>query len=156
MSDAAPDPIADPDDDRPARGWSGRRPAELALVPVVPPADIPDPPSGAVLHVRAPADPARRQWFVAQLWAEVVLVLRMYVDPRYRISRTAQLVVPGLLLLFVANYFFFAVWLTVPVVSPVAERLFDVALAILLYKVLVRELNRYREVLDYLSRYGLR
>ncbi|MBY0515193.1 MAG: hypothetical protein K2P78_14965, partial [Gemmataceae bacterium] len=107
-------------------------------------------------HVGAPADPARRQWFVAQLWAEVVLVLRMYVDPRYRISRTAQLVVPGLLLLFVANYFFFAVWLTVPVVSPVAERLFDVALAILLYKVLVRELNRYREVLDYLSRYGLR
>jgi hypothetical protein len=153
MIDSA-EPIPDPDD--PPRPRSGRRPAELALVPVVPPAAIPEPPSGAVLQVRAPVDPARRHWFVAQLWAEFVLVLRMYVDPRYRISRTAQLLVPTILVLFVVNYFLFSAWLAIPVVSPVLERLLDLLLGIILYKLLARELARYREVLDYLSRFGPR
>lgn len=139
-------------DERPNRK---RRSAELALVPVNP-AVVPEPPSGAVLHPPAPPDPARRSWFLGQLWAELVLVVRMYFDPQYRISRTAQFAVPAVFFLFALNYFLFAVWFVVPVLSPVAERLLDVLLGIALYKVITRELGRYRDVLDYLSRFGLR
>jgi hypothetical protein len=35
-----------------------------------------------------------------------------------------------------------------------AERLLDVILVVLAYRVLVRELDRYRAVLDYLARYA--
>lgn len=148
-SESPPEP-----DERGPRTRTGWRPADLALVAV--PAETPQPPSGAVLRLPEPADPARRHWFLTQLWSEFALVLRMYVDPRYRISRTAQLLVPAVFVLFVLNYVFFSAWMTIPVLSPILERLLDVVLGIFLYKLLVRELSRYREVLDYLTRYGPR
>jgi hypothetical protein len=52
------------------------------------------------------------------------------------------------------NYFAFAVWFAFPVVSPVVERIGCVLLGVFLYKLLARELTRYRDVLDYLARYG--
>jgi hypothetical protein len=149
MSEPAPEP-----DDRPTRPRAVRRPTELALVPVGAETTVPEPPVGAVLHPQAPADPARRGWLLAQLWAEIALVPRMYLDARYRVSRTAQLLVPAILVAFVLNYFLFAFWFAVPVLSPILERLLDVVLGITLYKLVTRELARYREVLDYLTRYG--
>ena len=79
----------------------------------------------------------------------------MYFDPRYRVSRTAQLAFPLFAVLLVFNYFFFSVWFSITVVSPVAERLLDVVLACSAYRVLVRELDRYRAVLDYLAKYAV-
>lgn len=114
----------------------------------------PPPPSGAVLH--PPAPPAQRRWFLAQLWSEFRLAVRMYFDPRYRVSRTAQLLVPVLLAAFVLNYFAFGVWFAIPLLSPILERLVCVLLGVFLYKVMTRELARYHEVLDYLARYGPR
>lgn len=115
----------------------------------------PPPPDGAVLRPpAAPVDPADRRWFLTQLWTEVRLVFRMYFDPRYRLSRTAQFVLPGILLLLVFNYFFFSVWVSIVFVSPVVERVLAVVLGILGYKILVRETTRYRQVLDYLAKYG--
>lgn len=153
MSEPAPESVPASEDHGPVPrvDW---RPTDLAIASL--PAAIPEPPSGAVLHVPPPSTPERRHWFLVQLWTEFVLVLRMYVDPRYRISRTAQLVVPAVFLLFVLNYLFFTMWLTIPVVSPFFERLIDVLLGIFLYKLLARELTRYRDVLDYLSRFGMR
>lgn len=127
-------------------------PGPRPLVPAAPP-----PPNGAVLRPpEPPPDPALRKWFVVQFWSEVRLVFRMYFDPRYRLSRTAQFVLPGILLLLVFNYFFFSVWVSIAFVSPVAERLLAVLLGVVGYKVLVRETARYREVLDYLAKYGQR
>ena len=101
----------------------------------------PPPPSGAVPQPPVAAvDPARRTWFLTQLLAEFRLALRMYFDPHYRISRTTQFVLPGILLLMVTNYFLFAM-LSVPVLNPILERLFDLALAIVGYKLLLRELG---------------
>jgi hypothetical protein len=117
--------------------------------------EIPPPPQGAVLHPPAPSpDFAPRTWFLANLAAELRLVLTMYFDPRYRISRTTQFALPGIVLLLIFNYFFFSMWVPIPFLSPVLERLLAVVLGILIYKLLTRELARYREVLAYLARYG--
>ncbi len=115
---------------------------------------LPPPPEGAILAPPEPQDPARRGWFFAQLWSEMRLALKMYFDPRYRVSRTAQVVFPLVGALLVLNYFLFSVWFSVAFVSPVAERLLDVVLVVFAYRVLVRELDRYRAVLDYLARYA--
>jgi hypothetical protein len=119
-------------------------------------ADLPPAaPSGAVLDPPGRAE-AHRPWFLESLWSEFRLAGRMYFDPRYRISRTMQLVMPAILVLFVANYLFFSVWLAIPVISPFVERLVCVLLGIFAYKLLTRELDRYRAVLDYLGRYASR
>lgn len=115
---------------------------------------LPPPPEGAILVPPEPYDPTRRGWFFGQLWAEMMLAFKMYVDPRYRVSRTAQVAFPLFAALLVLNYFVFSVWFSYPFVSPIAERLLDVVVVVIAYRVLVRELDRYRAVLDYLAKYA--
>ena len=110
-------------------------------------------PEGAVLHPPPPVVRGPRSWFVLQLWAEVRLAGRMYFDPRYRISRTAQFLLPAILGLFFLNYFLFGVWFAIPVVSPIAERIVCALLGVCAYRVVARELTRYRDVLEYLAKY---
>lgn len=114
---------------------------------------LPPPPEGTILAPPDAHEPARRTWFFGQLWADVRLAAQMYFDPRYRVSRTAQIAFPALAALLVFNYFFFSVWFSISVVSPVTERLLAVVIVVLAYRVLVRELDRYRAVLDYLAKY---
>jgi len=116
-----------------------------------PPAE--PPPVGAVLHPPPPVGAGKRKWFLVQVWTEFRLAVRMYFDPRYRISRTAQFLLPAILGLFGLNYFFFDIWCAIPIVSPIAERLVCVMLGICFYRLVVWELTRYREVLDYLAKY---
>jgi hypothetical protein len=123
--------------------------AVLPLVRLLPP-----PPDGTILAPPEVQEPQRREWFFVQLWAEIRLAVRMYFDPRYRVSRTAQVAFPLFAVLLALNYFLFSQWFSISVVSPIAERLFDVILAVLAYRVLTRELDRYRAVLDYLARYA--
>jgi len=86
---------------------------------------------------------------------ELRLIVGMYVDSRYRVSRVTQLAVPGLIAVMVANYFFFN-WLMIgiPLLTPILERLVLIALAVALYQVLSREAARYGDVLAYLTNYG--
>ena len=123
--------------------------AILPLVRLLPP-----PPEGTILAPPEVQEPGRRGWFFGQLWADVRLAAQMYFDPRYRVSRTAQIAFPLFAALVVLNYFVFSVWVSISFVSPVAERLLDVILVVLAYRVLVRELDRYRAVLDYLTKYA--
>jgi hypothetical protein len=141
-------------DEPPPLAHRPRRSAELALIQVDAP--LAPPPEGAVLHPPAPSDSATRHWFLTQLWTELRLVVRMYFDPHYRISRTAQFVLPAILVLFVLNYFLFAVWIAIPVISPIFERALCVLLGVFAYKLVTRELARYRDVLEYLARYAPR
>ena len=115
---------------------------------------LPPPPEGTILTPPEYHEPPPRQWFFVQLWAELRLAVKMYFDPRYRVSRTAQVAFPLFIVLVVLNYFLFSAGFSVAVLSPVAERLLDVILAVLAYRVLTRELDRYRAVLDYLARYA--
>lgn len=129
---------------------------ETAARAVLPLVRLLPPPEGAILTPPEYSEPQRRSWLFVQIWVELRLAMRMYFDPRYRVSRLAQLAFPLFALLLVLNYFTFSVWLSIPFVSPIAERVIDVFLAILAYQVLTRELARYRAVLEYLARYTQR
>jgi hypothetical protein len=153
----APDEVTDRVIARLSAIAAGREhhPDEGVLVLAAHPDPAVPPPPGTILQPpAAPVDPAQRKWFLAQLWAEIRLAAQMYFDPRYRVSRTTQFALPGLALVLIFNYFFFASWLPIPFLSPVLERLFVVVLAILGYKLFTRELARYREVREYLARYA--
>lgn len=125
------------------------------------------PPDGAVIPVIAVApdntdsergdavstDSPHRLWSWLQALADLRLLLAMYFDPNYRISRLTHF---GLLALFgwlVFDYFFFAVWFAVPIVSPLFERLFIVIATLIAYKLLKMELVRYRRVRAYMNRW---
>jgi hypothetical protein len=94
------------------------------------------------------------KFFVAGILGEIKIIARMYFDPRYRLSRVAQIGVPAILALYILNYFFFAYTCALPILPQLAERIMYIPLTLALYKVLVREVARYREVLAYLARYG--
>jgi hypothetical protein len=126
-------------------------PAVLPLVRL-----LPTPPDGTILTPPEPQDAPRRTWFLIELWLEIRLAVKMYFDPRYRVSRTAQIAFPLFAVLLALNYFLFSVWFSIAVVSPIVERVLDVILAVLAYRILTRELDRYRAVLDYLARYTTR
>ena len=88
---------------------------------------------------------------------ELRLVLGMYFDPRYRLSRPGQLGIPAVAGLMVLNYLFFNWVIAVPllpIVGVVCERSVLVVLAVVLYKLLSREAGRYEAVLEYLGRYA--
>ena len=91
---------------------------------------------------------ARRPWLLVDLLKEIGTTVKMYMDPRYRVRRSTQLVVPLVIGMMIADYLLFrALFLEVPVVTPVLEHLIGGLLAVLLYKVLSREIARYRQVL---------
>ena len=71
----------------------------------------------------------------------------MYFDPRYRVLRSTQLRMLVILGLFVLNCCFFRLVFETPIISPILEKLADVLLAMLLYKVVSRELFRYRQAI---------
>lgn len=87
----------------------------------------------------------RRPWFLFDLLGEARTVWRMYFDPRYRLSWPA-VVVPVVAVVFMLGSWF---WLgSILVVGPVLDRVFILALAYIVYKVLSREAQRYRQLID--------
>jgi len=91
----------------------------------------------------------RRPWLLIDLLKEVGATFRMYTDPRYRIRRATKLLVPLLFVLFGLNYLMFNyTMLDIPVFRHLLERLVEVVLAVLLYKVVSREVARYRLIVS--------
>jgi hypothetical protein len=111
------------------------------------------PPAGTI---NLPTEQSLWSWLMVGVLGELKLILRMYLDPRYRLSRLTQFGAPGVLLGIVGNYFFFnySCLLPIPFLPQIVERGVIVILAYVLVKILSREAGRYRQVLDYLSRYG--
>jgi hypothetical protein len=89
---------------------------------------------------------AKRPWLLTELLRDLMTTLRMYLDPRYRVRRSTQIMVPLVLGLFVVNYLFFSVF-PIPIINVILEKVVDILLAVVLYKVLSREVARYREAL---------
>jgi hypothetical protein len=111
--------------------------------------ELPTMPPGIAgeLPAAAPPVPSRRPWLLTEFFRDLGTSLRMYLDPRYRVRRATQLMVPLLLALFVLNGLFFNHVFTVTLLSPALEKAGDIVLAVLLYKVISRELERYRQVI---------
>mgnify|MGYP005837712237 CR=1 FL=1 len=142
----------------------------MILTPPPPSPTVPlppePPPEGAILPLPSSHSPAEarsipsessdsshRLWSWLQSLAKLRLVLAMYFDPHYRMSRLTQLGLLALVGLVVFDYFFFAVWFTVPFVSPLLERLLIVLATLVAYKLIKLELIRYCRVRDYMSRW---
>jgi hypothetical protein len=87
----------------------------------------------------------RKPWLIVELLRETGSALRMYLDPRYRVRRSTQMMVPLLLGLIALNYIVFAQLFDIWIISPISERLIFLVLAVLLYKLVSREVTRYRE-----------
>ena len=99
-----------------------------------------------------PVEPStRRPWLLMELLRTLGSTFRMYLDPRYRMRRATQLMVPLILGLLALNYFFFHFVFTLPLVSTIIEKIVDMTLAVLLYQVIQREVIRYRSVISQLT-----
>jgi hypothetical protein len=134
----------------------GREPP--AAVPVAPPPTVST--AGMLLDAgkrllgaaatavkKAPGEVKRAALFWEAV-AEGRAILRMYLDPRYRLSWLGRLVPPALVLLIVTSGW----WVpggSVPVfgtyVHPLLNKGIDLLLAFVLFKVLGHEARRYRE-----------
>jgi hypothetical protein len=101
-----------------------------------------------------PVETGFRAWLLTQVVGEFRLMVMMYFDPRYRLSRVAQFGVPAVLSLIAFSYFVFNYTCAIPIAAQIGERVVLVILAVVLYKLLSRETARYKQVLDYLARYG--
>jgi hypothetical protein len=122
--------------------------------PPLPPTGGPVIPLSLLVNAAVDPESARRR-IIGELpiLREIKLIVRMYLDPRYRLSRLAQLGVPTLIALAVFNYVCFAfLFPTIPFLSPIAERLILLLVGAAFAVVLSREALRYQAVLDYLAR----
>jgi hypothetical protein len=126
-----------------------------ADLPPMPPAIVGELPANSQTSPHAESSAAnpnesngvRASWMLTGMLHDFGTAFRMYFDPRYRMRRGTQIFVPIILLIFAANCAFFNLVFTVPFLSSALEKIVDVLLAILLYKVVSKEVQRYRHVL---------
>jgi hypothetical protein len=108
--------------------------------------------SGPVAELKPAAAPppslvpaaVRRTWLLMDVVAELRAIHRMFVDPRYRMSLFGWLTPLLLAAAFVTSSY----WLPmagIPVVGPFLDKLVDLGLGFILFKVLGHEARRYRE-----------
>jgi hypothetical protein len=69
-----------------------------------------------------PSDGTKRPWLLLELFRDFTTTLRMYLDPRYRVRRPTQLLVPIILGSLLVNIVFFNWIFAVPVISTVLEK----------------------------------
>ena len=98
--------------------------------------------------VTATATPTRN------VFTAIGQLTRMYSDARYRVSPLGRIGPVVAIAAVILNYVFWNYLMPIPFVATIGERLLLAGLAIGLYLILTRELDRYRKVLDYLAKYG--
>ena len=112
-------------------------------------------PLSLLVNAALPEEGRRRFLHDLPILRELRLIAQMYLDPRYRLSRIAQLGVPAILILAVMNYVTFnLLFPSIPFVSPIIERLVLLLVGAVLAVLLSREAIRYQAVIDYLVRAG--
>lgn len=104
-----------------------------------------DPP--AAIPVAMPVSiSANHAWVFLEVVNEMRSIIRMVRDRRYRLSWFALIVPVGAIFLVVLS------WLTlgnIPFVGWMLDRTVDLLLALVVYKVLLREAKRYQEIMTY-------
>ena len=136
----------------PPDGYSARKSAPSANGPVIP-LSMAFQAAQAAGYLPG-SDSAKKSWLDWPVIREFRLVTRMYFDPRYSPTRAAQLGVPAIFLILVANYLFWAYFFTFPVLAHLGERIILMIAAIVLFRILSMEVARYGSVLDYLKKSG--
>jgi hypothetical protein len=116
--------------------------AASAGEPLVPAAD--GPANGAPTVEGTPA--GRPSWVLVEVVRDFRAIGRMLMDYRYRMSWTGRVVVPAAIAVAVLSW-----WLlsgSFLGVGTVIDKTIDVVLVVVVYKVLGREVQRYRELLS--------
>jgi hypothetical protein len=131
-----------------------------AIVANVPTAKLVEPPVASV--AAAPPDLPRSflwrpAWALFDAFSEALAILRMFVDPHYRMSWSARLIPLVLLAAILTSW----VWLPgtaflhsipgIAVFATIYDKVVDLILAFFLYKILSREARRYRDVFPHLA-----
>jgi hypothetical protein len=83
----------------------------------------------------------RRSWLFIDLYTELRAIFWLFLDRRYQCSWICRLVIPVFLLLFFGSSWFLG---SIPLIGWVIDKIFDVAIVIVAYKILSREAARYR------------
>jgi hypothetical protein len=107
-------------------------------------ADPPAAPRVAAAAAAPVAAAVRRKGLLLDALAELRAILRMFVDPRYRMSKTGWLLSLGLLVALLFSYW----WVpgtSLPLFGYWLNKAVDLALAYALFKVLFYQARRYRE-----------
>jgi hypothetical protein len=111
-------------------------PAAAALAEPTPTAPPPAQPAGPAL---------RPPWLLFDVYAEARATVRMYLDPRFRLTWQARLLPPILLAAIATSWIWLPGTAVLPgVVSTLVMKAVDLLLALVLFKVLHREVTRYR------------
>jgi hypothetical protein len=92
-----------------------------------------------------------KSWLLIETVNDLRVMLRMYTDPRYRITRIGWLVPIAVLAFVLVSHMkifhFVFVWNLVPLFDEYLDKAFDLFAAFLGFKVLMREVARYRDVI---------
>lgn len=110
-----------------------------AAVPVVPPASV------AVPNVAHSAERSGLLWLLWDTWAEARVIVRMFLDPRYRMPWSAR-VLPLVMLAAILTSKYWIPGSSIPVLGDwLLVKLVDLLLAFVLFKWLGHEARRYRQ-----------
>ena len=112
-----------------------------------PPAE--EPPPGS-----PPLPPAvtRSAWLVVEVFRELRTIIRMFFDPRFRVSWSAVFALMILAAILVSQWLP-QPWMIIPVIGPVLDKVVGLILALFAYKILSREMRRYQEAVAHLPSY---
>jgi len=95
----------------------------------------------------------RQGWLIPELYAEVRAIFWMFLDTRYRLGWTCRLIPPILISLLFISWFVLDGRLLY--VGTIIDRIFEIALVVIAYKILSREARRYRDTVgDFPSKHA--
>jgi hypothetical protein len=106
-----------------------------------------DSPSG----VEAVAVAARSTWLLMEVFRDFRAIVRMFTDYRYRMTWTARIVLVVAISVAVLSWFLLSG--NFLGVGTAIDRVVLVVVVVVIYKVLSREVERYRELLSRIYRY---
>jgi hypothetical protein len=105
-----------------------------------------DPPPDPSPAATAKREPSRTSWLLWDLYADARAMLRMYVDPRYRLGWQGRLLPLALVAAIVTSWIWIPGTSILPnVLSSLLVKAVDLVLAYVLFKIVLREVRRYRE-----------
>ena len=125
-------------------------PAAVAAVSPTPSAPVPSAPAPAFPAPAVSVPPPRRRWLLGEIFAELRVIVRMYLDPRFRVSWASRLAPLILIPAILTSWIWLpgtAVLEKVPIVGAldtVYVKTVDLILAFVLFKALNRDATRYR------------
>jgi hypothetical protein len=83
-----------------------------------------------------------RSWILFEAYAEARAMVRMFFDNRYRVGWTAWIIPAAALFVFLCSWLLVSpIW----IIGSLLDKAIDLVLAFLVYKVLSREVQRYRQ-----------